>query len=113
MQLDEELKEKLIELIQEGKPIPFEYKNLLFPPDEVQGEYELVYKEKKKKEDILADMMSVPFQVAKKCGSVRNGEWHNAMNLVRHHPSASVGRVSKFDFCPHHRQVAERGGIYD
>lgn len=79
MQLDEELKEKLIELIQEGKVIPFEYKNLLFPPDEVQGEYELVYKGKKKKEDILADTMSVPFQVAKKFGSVKNGEWHNKL----------------------------------
>jgi len=79
LQLDEELKEKLIELIQSGKPIPFEYKNLLFPPDEVQGEYELVYKGKKKKEDILADTMSVPFQVAKKFGSVRNGEWHNKL----------------------------------
>ncbi len=79
MQLDEELKEKLIELIQKGKPIPFEYKNLLFPPDEVQGEYELVYKGKKKKEDILADTMSVPFQAVKKFGNVKEGEWHNKL----------------------------------
>lgn len=79
MQLDEELKEKLIELMQNGKPIPFEYKNLLFPPDEVQGEYELVYKGKKKKEDILADTMSVPFQAVKKFGNVKDGIWHNKL----------------------------------
>jgi len=79
MELDEELREKLLELIQEGKPIPLEYKNLLFPPEEVQGEYELVYKGKKKKEDILADTMSVPFQAVKKFGNVREGNWHNRL----------------------------------
>lgn len=79
MELDEELKEKLVESIREGKPIPLEYKNLLFPPEEVQGEYELVYKGKKKKEDILADTMSVPFQAVKKFGNVREGGWHNKL----------------------------------
>lgn len=79
MQLDEELKEKLIQLISEGKPVAIEYKNLLFPPDEVQGEYELVYKGKKKKEDILADTMSVPFQAVKKFGNVKDGTWHNKL----------------------------------
>lgn len=79
MELDEELREKLVELIQEGKPIPPEYKNLLFPPEEVQGEYELVYKGKKKKEDILVDTMSVPFQAVKKFGNVRESEWHNKL----------------------------------
>lgn len=79
MELDKELKEKLVELIQEERPIPLEYKNLLFPPEEVQGEYELVYKGKKKKEDILADTMSVPFQAVKKFGTVKEGEWHNKL----------------------------------
>lgn len=79
MELDEELREKLVELIQEGKPIPLEYKNLLFPPEEVQGEYELVYKGKKKKEDILADTMSVPFQAVKRFDNVKEGEWHSKL----------------------------------
>lgn len=79
MELDEELREKLVELIQEGKQIPLEYKNLLFPPEEVQGEYELVYKGKKKKEDILANTMSVPFQAVKKFGNVKKDEWHNKL----------------------------------
>jgi|GEM_PF-4400082 len=35
MQLDEELKQQLLNLIKEGKDIPESFKNLLFPPKEI------------------------------------------------------------------------------
>jgi len=35
MQLDNELKQQLLNLIKEGKDIPESFKNLLFPPKEM------------------------------------------------------------------------------
>ena len=79
MELDEELKQKLIELIKQGNPIPISFKNLLFPLEEKPQEIELVYGSKERKEDILADTMSVPFQAVKQFGNVKEGEWHNKL----------------------------------
>jgi len=79
MEMDKELGRNLIELIREGKPIPVLYKNLLFPIEEKPKEIELVYGCKERKEDILADTMSVPFQAAKKFGNLKEGEWHNKL----------------------------------
>lgn len=79
MELDEELKQKLIELIKEGKDIPPSFKNILFPPEEKPKEYELVYGIKKREEDVLAETMSVPFQAVRKFGEVKEGEWHNQL----------------------------------
>jgi site-specific DNA-methyltransferase (adenine-specific)/adenine-specific DNA-methyltransferase len=79
MKLDEELKQELIELIKQGKPVPISYKNLLFPPEEKPQEIELVYGIKERKEDILADTWSVPFQVVKQFGKSKEGEWENKL----------------------------------
>jgi len=79
MEMDEELRRNLIELIREGKSIPVSYRNLLFPMENKPEEIELVYGRKERKEDILADTMSVPFQTAKKFGKVEEGEWHNKL----------------------------------
>ena len=79
MVLDEELKQHLIELIKRGKPVPVLYKNLLFPLEEKPREIELIYGIKERKEDILADTMSVPFQFAKQFGKTREGEWVNKL----------------------------------
>lgn len=79
MELDEDLKQQLMSIIKEGKPIPSTFKNILFPPEKVPKEYELVYGIKERKEDILADTMSVPFQPAKQFGKIKEGKWHNKL----------------------------------
>ncbi len=61
--LSKEKIKKIEELLKERKPLPEEYKNILFP--ERKKEYELVYSEKERKEDILAETMRVPLQPVK------------------------------------------------
>lgn len=78
-ELDEGLKNELLDLIKQGKPLPAVYKNLLFPPEKTPVEYELVYGIKEREEDILADTMSVPFQAMKQFGKVTENEWHNQL----------------------------------
>lgn len=75
--LTKQQKEEIIKRIQEDKPIPDEYRFLL--PFETEREYELVYAGKERKEDILADTLSVPFQPIKKFGDVKENEWHNML----------------------------------
>jgi len=75
--LTKQQKEEIIKRIQEDKPIPEEYRFLI--PFETEREYELVYAGKERKEDILADTLSVPFQPIKKFGEVKKGEWHNML----------------------------------
>jgi len=61
--LSKEKIKKIEELLKEGKPLPEDYKNILFP--ERKQEYELVYSEKEREEDILAETMRVPLQPVK------------------------------------------------
>jgi len=70
MQLDNELKQQLLNLIKEGKDIPESFKNLLFPPKEEPKEIELKYGIKEREEDILADTMAMPFQPVKQFGNL-------------------------------------------
>lgn len=79
MQLDEELKRQLSNLIKEGRDIPESFKNLLFPPKEEPKEIELKYGIKEREEDILADTMAMPFQPVKQFGNTKDGEWHNML----------------------------------
>ncbi|MFH0949213.1 MAG: site-specific DNA-methyltransferase [Candidatus Aenigmatarchaeota archaeon] len=79
MELDLELKQELMNLIKEGKPLPIHFRSLLFPPDKKPKEYELVYGIKEREEDILAETMAVPFQPVKQFGKVKEGEWHNKL----------------------------------
>jgi len=58
----EEIK-KIEELLKEGKSLPEDYRNILFP--ESKREYELVYAGKEREEDILAETMRVPLQPVK------------------------------------------------
>jgi len=75
--LTKQQKEEIIKKIQEDKPISDEYRFLI--PFETEKEYELVYAGKERKEDILADTLSVPFQPIKKFGEVKENEWHNML----------------------------------
>jgi len=70
---------KLEQLLKEGKPLPEGYKNILFP--ERKKEYELVYDEKEREEDILAETMRVPLQPVKTfCNGVKVKDgWTNKL----------------------------------
>jgi len=63
--------ERIVSLLREGKPIPEDYKNILF---DTKKEYELIYAEKEREQDILADTLAVPLQKVK---TFRNGQEQN------------------------------------
>lgn len=80
-ELSENHIEKIIGLLETGKPLPEHYKDdligdlkklktsLLFDP---KKEYELIYSDKEREEDILADTMDVPLQKVKTLKKVSN-----------------------------------------
>ncbi len=58
MPLTEDQRQHILALIENGQDFPPEYKQLLFP---MEGkEYELVYADKEREEDIIAETMAVP-----------------------------------------------------
>ena len=67
--------ERIANLLRNGKPLPEDYKAILF---DTKKEYELIYADKEREEDILADTMAVPLQEVK---TFRNGkklsDWTN------------------------------------
>ena len=68
--------ETITKLFKEGKPLPDDYKNILFPI--TKKEYELVYADKEREEDVLAETMAVPLQPVKTFGE--NGkDWTNKL----------------------------------
>lgn len=75
--LSEQEIERIVSLLKEGKPLPEDYKAVLF---DTKKEYELIYADKEREEDILADTMAVPLQKVK---TFRNGEngngWTNML----------------------------------
>ncbi|MDL1971059.1 MAG: hypothetical protein LWW94_08835 [Candidatus Desulfofervidaceae bacterium] len=66
----------IVELLKEGKPLPEEYRWLLF---EGKQETELIYAEKTRDVDVLTETMAVPLQKVKVFGDVKDGEWHNML----------------------------------
>jgi len=74
--LEQEI-ERIVSLLREGKPLPEDYKATLF---DTKKEYELIYANKEREEDILADTMAVPLQPVK---TFRNGQkgdgWTNML----------------------------------
>ena len=75
--------EKIISLLKEGKPLPEDYRENLIQQLEqlkqsllfdTKKEYELIYADKEREVDILADTMAVPLQRVK---TFRNGESGN------------------------------------
>ena len=75
--LSEQEIERVVSLLREGKPLPEDYKTILF---DTKKEYELIYADKEREVDILADTMAVPLQPVK---TFRNGEngngWTNML----------------------------------
>ena len=60
----------IIDLLENNESLPAEYKYLLFPVE--KREYELVYANKEREENILADTMALPIQPIKTFGSVED-----------------------------------------
>ena len=77
--LSEQEIERIVSLLKEGKPLPEDYKAVLF---DTKKEYELIYADKEREEDILADTMAVPLQKVK---TFRNGQkddgWTNMLTF--------------------------------
>src|SRR3990170_7156705 len=69
--------EGIVGLLREGKPIPDDYKTIIF---DTKKEYELIYADKEREEDILADTMAVPLQKVKTFRNGKDGEgWTNML----------------------------------
>ncbi len=69
--------ERIVSLLKEGKPLPEDYKAILF---DTKKEYELIYADKEREEDILADTMAVPLQRVKTFRNGKNGTgWMNML----------------------------------
>ncbi|MDD3654089.1 MAG: hypothetical protein PHO01_07890 [Desulfotomaculaceae bacterium] len=77
MSLTEKQIQHIISLLQDGKELPVDYKNMLFPPE--KKEYELVYAGKERKEDILAETMAVPLQPIKTFYNGEDDIWNNML----------------------------------
>ena len=75
--MNKAIKEEIIECIKNNEEIPAEYQEDLFPA--TKKEYELKYAGKERKEVILNDTMSVPFQAIKHFGKGKEGEWVNKL----------------------------------
>ena len=75
--LSEEQIERITSLLKDGKPLPEDYKTALF---ETKKEYELIYTDKAREEDILADTMAVPLQLVKTFKSTKgSADWTNML----------------------------------
>ncbi len=75
--LSEQEIERIVSLLKEGKPLPEDYKTVLF---DTKKEYELIYADKEREEDILADTMAVPLQRVKTFRNGKNGNgWMNML----------------------------------
>jgi site-specific DNA-methyltransferase (adenine-specific)/adenine-specific DNA-methyltransferase len=75
--LSEQEIEKIVSLLKEGKPLTEDYKASLF---DSKREYELIYADKEREVDILADTMAVPLQKVKTFQNGANGnDWTNML----------------------------------
>lgn len=68
--------ETIIQLLKEGKPLPEEYRWLLF---EGKQETELIYAGKTRDVDVLTETMAVPLQKVKVFGEIKDDEWHSML----------------------------------
>lgn len=81
--LSEQEIERIVSLLKEGKPLPEDYKAVLF---DTKKEYELIYADKEREEDILADTMAVPLQKIKTFRNGKNGNgWTNMLIFGDNH----------------------------
>jgi len=75
--MNDEQRQDLIRRLQQGEELSPEWARILFPPE--KREYELVYHDKEREEDIIAETLGVPLQPVRTFG--RNGAngWQNML----------------------------------
>jgi len=75
--LPEDEIQQIINLLQEGKRLPESYRSVVF---DIKREYELVYADKEREVDILADTIAVPLQKVKTFRNGKSGDaWSNML----------------------------------
>jgi len=74
--LNEETRDRILDLLKKGQPLPEEYEDELFSA--TKREYELRYAGKRREEEILNDTISVPFQAIRHFGKPTN-DWANML----------------------------------
>lgn len=86
MNLTEQEKKKIIELIEAGKTLPAVYKSKLFDRDDTEfieatKDYRLVYKGKARKEDIIAQTPAAPLQLIRSFNTDNpfEDDWRNML----------------------------------
>lgn len=86
MAISDHDKQKVVELIQEGKSLPEICKSRLFPADdreyiELTKVYQLVYQGKKRKEDVIAETLEAPLQEVRSfnAGDAFSDGWQNML----------------------------------
>lgn len=78
-------RQNIIKLLQDGKPVPELYRPLMFPDDreyvELTKIYQLVYKGKKSKEEVIADTPAAPLQEVRSFNTDNPGPdgWRNML----------------------------------
>src|SRR5438067_2226555 len=75
--MTEEFRRRVIEALRKGEELPIEWARELFPPE--RREYELVYLDKVREEDVLADTMAVPLQPVRAFGRNGTRDWENSI----------------------------------
>jgi len=75
--MEKEIRKKIIEYLEKGESIPAEYEEDIFPTK--KKEYELKYAGKEREQEILNEVMSVPFQAIKHFGEAKKGDWANML----------------------------------
>ncbi|MGH8274948.1 MAG: DNA methyltransferase [Terriglobia bacterium] len=74
--MNDEQRQEIIRLLQQGEELSPEWARILFPPE--KREYELVYYGKEREEEIIANTLAVPLQKVRTFG--KNGDvWHNKL----------------------------------
>lgn len=74
--MTEEFKQRVIDALRRGEELSREWARELFPPE--KREYELVYHNKDREVDILANTMALPLQPVSTFGKNGN-DWHNML----------------------------------
>ncbi len=76
--LTAEQRAELLRIIDQGDELSTEWAKILFPPD--RREHELVYHGKERREDVIANTLSVPLQPMRSFANGQpNGAWHNML----------------------------------
>jgi len=76
VRLSDEQVQQIKRFLDKERELPIEWRSIIFPTE--KQEYELVYADKRREEDIIADTMAVPLQAVRAFNNDFDG-WHNRL----------------------------------